>query len=47
MMKDHRMSFIGHGYSSMPHSFKHGYGNPYRRRRIERTRRAGFWLPYR
>ncbi|TWK79062.1 hypothetical protein CHCC20335_2000 [Bacillus paralicheniformis] len=26
MQKDGRMPFIGHGYTSMPHSFKHGYG---------------------
>lgn len=29
-----RIPSIGHGYASMPHSFKHGYGNPYRRQRM-------------
>ncbi|MCC9022214.1 hypothetical protein [Bacillus nakamurai] len=29
-----RLPSIGHGYASMPHSFKHGYGNPYRRQRM-------------
>lgn len=36
MMNDYqkRLPSIGHGYASMPHSFKHGYGNPFRQQRL-------------
>ncbi|MBU8684476.1 hypothetical protein HAU45_04060 [Bacillus licheniformis] len=46
MQKNGRMPFIGHGYTSMPHSFKHGYGNPYRRQRMEMARQFGYWPHY-
>ncbi|KYC80887.1 hypothetical protein CHCC14809_0392 [Bacillus licheniformis] len=46
MQKNGRMPFIGHGYTSMPHSFKHGYGNPYRRQRMEMARHFGYWPHY-
>ncbi|MED1097522.1 hypothetical protein ABES25_09110 [Bacillus gobiensis] len=41
-----RIASIGHGYASMPHSFKHGYGNPYRLKRLQAIERANIIPPY-
>ncbi|UUI51644.1 hypothetical protein [Bacillus velezensis] len=42
-----RIPTIGHGYASMPHSFKHGYGNPYRRQRMAAlSRQTRYIAPY-
>lgn len=43
MMNDYqkRLPSIGHGYASMPHSFKHGYGNPFRQQRLMAMRDKG------
>ncbi|AIK45815.1 hypothetical protein [Bacillus atrophaeus] len=42
-----RMPSIGHGYASIPHSFKHGYGNPYRRQRLAAMQQQRMYIsPY-
>ncbi|MCC2928333.1 hypothetical protein P9E03_12545 [Bacillus mojavensis] len=42
-----RLPSIGHGYASMPHSFKHGYGNPFRQQRLAATQQQRLYMfPY-
>ncbi|PRP52747.1 hypothetical protein C7B63_02030 [Bacillus halotolerans] len=42
-----RLPSIGHGYASMPHSFKHGYGNPFRQQRLAAMQQQRLYMfPY-
>ncbi|CAM5305278.1 hypothetical protein ACTHOS_01970 [Bacillus safensis] len=42
-----RFPSVGHGYASIPHSLKHGYGNPYRMQREQEEMLRRYMYQYR